>query len=244
MQQPPVQPFDDAGLKAALRRVVDPAEAAPAGLRERILARGITESDDAVDRPIKLPRHTPLLRRFAAAAIIVIGFGLLGYRIWDMNRPPAYQAPYAISNSLYKAMIEAHEGWAKGGATTSDTVKSLAAAPSLSNVTGRATFVADLTRDGWTFQGGAVRNVGSHQAAQLFFTKNQAAISVFSLPASAAPEARDGMTYDVTVKGHPIAGFTRQGGLYCIVGGSADGSLGGPEVKALLERHQGELAKG
>lgn len=245
MQEPPVQPFDDPGLKAALRRVMDPAEAAPAGLRERILARGFTDrEEEEAPKPIPMPRRSPMWVRFAAAAVLVIGLGTLAYQVWDMNRPPRYDPAYAISNSLYKAMVQTHQAREGGTATPADSVKTLAAAPKLSETTGRPTFVADLTKDGWTFEGGAVRQVGSHAAAQLFFTKDKAAISVLSLPASAAPGAQDGTTYDVEFKGHPIAGFTRQGGLYCIVGSSADGSLNVSDVKALLERHQGELARG
>jgi hypothetical protein len=245
MQEQPVQPFDDPSLKVALRRALDSGERVPDGLRERILAAGKADGPVASDRPIPLYRRSPIYR-FAAAAVVVIGFGALGYTLWDMTRQPDYtpNASYALSNSLYKAMVETHQARQSGAATPPDTVNTLAAAPSLSGAIGRATFVADLTKDGWTFQGGGVRNVGSHPAAQLFFTKDKAAISVFSLPASAAPQARDGGTYDTVFNGMPIAGFTKKGGLYCIVGSSADGSLKVDEVKELLERHRGELAKG
>jgi hypothetical protein len=245
MQQPPVQPFDDPALKAALRRALDSSEAAPVGLRERLRAGGFTDTAVASDAPIPMPRRSPVYR-FAAAAVILIGFSMLAYRVWDMQRGPTYPSnpTYAVPNSLYKAMIDTHQARLTGGATPADTVKSLEAAASLSATTGRATFVADLTRDGWVFQGGAVREVGAHQGVQLFFTKEKGAISVFSLPASAAPQAREGTTYDTSFNGTPIAGFTRRGGLYCIVGSSVDGSLDVADVKNLLERHQGEVARG
>ena len=244
MQEQPVQPFDDASLKAAVRRALGSGEGAPAGLRERILAAGNTDTREASDRPIPLYRRSPLYR-FAAAAVVVIGFGALGYTIWDMTRVPTYpgKPTYAFSNSLYKAMIQTHEA-RRSGSASPDTVDTLAGASSLAGAIGRPAFVADLTKEGWTFRGGGVRSVGSHAAAQLFFTKGEAAISVFSLPASAAPQAGEGATYDTVFDGSPIAGYTHRNGLYCIVGSSADGSLTVGEVKELLEKHRGELAKG
>ncbi len=100
---------------------------------------------------------------------------------------------------------------------------------------------ADLAKDGWTFRGGAVRGVGSHRWRSSYFTKGKAAVSVFSLPAEAAPEAKDGMTYDRNYHDAPIAGFVKGKGLYCIVGSSEDGSLTVDEVKRLLEAHRGDV---
>jgi hypothetical protein len=268
MQDPQPQSFDDAALKSALRRALE-QEHAPADLRARIRALAVasdttaeastgqsaepspllriapTPDSAAADQPLKLHRRGPAFK-FAAAAVLVLGFGSLGYQIWQANRPPDYAqvAQYVVPVSLYKGMTQAHDERVAGSATPPDTAKDLQSASALAQAIQRPVFVADLTNNGWKFEGGGVRDVAKHPAAQLFFTRGNAAISVFSLPASAVPTARDGVTYDTVFNGHPIAGFVRTGGLFCIVGSSTDNSLKVDEVKTLLESHRGEIAKG
>jgi hypothetical protein len=240
MEQIPDQFSDDPALKAALRRALD-QEAAPAALRNRILALTAEPSAEAAAPPrsLKMPRRSPLFR-FAVAAVLVIGFGALGYRIWQMNQGPTYDP--GLTQALYKEMVDVHA--ARGAQTTPDQVTTLAAAGALSKSIDRPVLVADLTRDGWTFQGAGVRKVAEHQAAQLYFTKGKEAISVFSLPASAAKGAHDDTDYVKDFNGSPIAGFTHGKGLYCIVGSSPDDSLQVAEVKRLLAEHRGEISKG
>jgi hypothetical protein len=257
MQDHPVPSFDDPALKAALRRALD-SEPAPAGLRDRIHALAAEEADrpalsytaptpepapsaaDTTDRPIPLFRRNPLYR-WAAAAILIIGIGALALQIWHANQPT--NPGYVLQPSLFKAMIATHEARATDTESSPDTAKTLAEAPKLSQTINRPVLVADLTKDGWTFDGAAVRNVGKFPAVQLFFTKGNAAVSVLSLPASAAPAAVENSTYDTVFNGAPIAGFVKNGGLFCIVGTSPDGSLTIGDVKGLLERHKGELVK-
>ena len=246
MQEPPVTPFDDPSLKAALRRSLG-KESAPASLRERVRAMAAeTRSEPKLaagggssDQPIPLFRRSPLYR-FAVAAVLVLGFGGLGYQIWQMNRTPTYDVATAVPESLYAAMIETHTARATGK-VGGDTVTTVDGAAGLAVQVKRPVLAADLAKDGWAFQGGAVRTVGSHSAAQLFFTKGKAAISVFSLPAAAAPGAKEGMTYETTRGTSPIAGFLTRGGLFCIVGSSEDASLNVDDVRKLLEAHRGDL---
>jgi len=262
MQDHPVPNFDDPALKAALRRALD-SETAPTTLRDRIrsIATEAAATEDparpplsytaatpepaaataasASDRPIPLFRRSPLFR-LAAAAVLIIGIGALSFQTWNNNRP---QTAYTFPVSLFKAMLATHTARSTDTEMSPDTVKSLADAPKLSQAINRPVLVADLTKDGWTFDGAGVRTVGKFTAAQLFFTKGNAAISVFSLPASAVPNAPDNSTYATAISGAPIAGFVKNGGLFCIVGTSPDGSLTVGEVKGLLERHKGELAK-
>lgn len=193
----------------------------------------------AAPRSLKMPQRSPLFR-LAVAAVLLIGFGALGYRIWQMNQGPTYTP--MLSQAIYKAMVDTHVS--RGAQTTPDQVTTLAAAGDLSKSIDRPVFVADLTRDGWTFHGAGVRNVGEHQAAQLYFTKGTQSISVFSLPASATKGAHDDQDYDKDFNGSPIAGFVHGKGLYCIVGSSPDDSLPMAEVKRLLNEHRGEISKG
>jgi|GEM_PF-2843838 len=239
MPENPVQFPDDPALKSALQRALG-KEAAPAMLRARIMQQAGRSVGGAVATSAKAPRG--YLFRFAVAAVVVLGFGGLGYQIWQMNRPPVYNQQYVFPNSLYKAMIETHT--ARASQSSPDAVTTLASAATLGSQIQRPVFVADLTRDGWSFQGAAVRNVGKYPAGQLFFTKGNASISVFSLPSSAVTGARDGMDYDTVFNGAPIAGFTKGDGLYCIVGSSPDKSLNVDEVKRLLAEHRGEIRQG
>lgn len=251
MQKPPAQSFDDPALKAALRRVLD-QPTAPAALRDRIRAMAVETRASAAGgtsspqtktgedaKPIPMFRRSPLYK-LAVAAVFVLGFASLGYQIWQMNQKPDYNVATAVPDSLYAAMLQTHTARA-GGSAGGDSVASLDAASGLTSQIKRPVFVADLTKDGWKFQGGAVRNVGSQPAAQLFFTKDKASISVFSLPASAAPNAKDGMTYEKNFHDSPIAGFLKGNGLFCIVGSSEDNSLTVDEVKRLLESHRGDV---
>jgi hypothetical protein len=229
MEKPVVQPFNDPELKGALRRAAG-GETAPAGLRDRIVAMAGAEAP-----PTRVNWRQTWAYKLAVAAVLLVGFGALGYQIWQMNRPRVYNPNLAISDALYQAMLTAHEAGGGGGVT------SLAEAAGLAKQINRPVLVADLTRDGWRFTGGAVRKVGAFSAAQLDFQKGKASISVFSLPASAASGADNCADYEKVFKGAPIAGFISGEGLYCIVGSSPDGSLSVEEVKQLLAEHRGEL---
>src|SRR4051812_27742836 len=130
MEQLPNQFTEDPALKAALRRALD-QEAAPAALRNRILALSAESSAEAAAPPhsLKMPRRSPLYR-FAVAAVLVIGFGALGYRIWQMNQGPTYDRGTVLTQALYKAMVDTHVS--RGAQATPDPVTTLAAAGELS----------------------------------------------------------------------------------------------------------------
>lgn len=245
MQQPSLQPFDDPALKAALRRSLG-QEAAPAALRDRIKAMAqqnapVANYSPGQQKPIPLFRKSPLYR-LAVAAILIIGFGGLAYQIYQMNKSP-YDQTQVFTAGLYQSMLDAHT--ARQQSTVADPVTSMASAATLSKQIGQPVFVADLTKEGWTFKGGSVTKVGSDQAAELYFTKGNSAVSVFSLPASLVPNAKEGQSYETLYKGAAIAGFTKGNGLFCIV----ETSQGGPltdsgEVQKLLQDHLNQISKG
>ncbi len=186
------------------------------------------------------PKRGPMYR-IAVAAILLIGFGGLGYQIWQMNRSP-YDSAVAIADSTFDDMVKVHTARAEGKAG-SDTVGPAAlasAGKTLSKQIGRGVFVPDLSAKGWTFDGAGVRTLGSYQVAQLFYKKDGKALSVFSLPASAASGAPEGQTYEKTFSGSAIAGFVKEGGLFCIVGGAG---VSMEEVRGMIAR-QGPVEKG
>jgi hypothetical protein len=253
--EPPVPDFNDPALKTALRRAL-PKDRAPESLRQRIAALASSQSaaNSAPAPTMRLagqassalaePKSIPLFRRqwFRLAAAAVFAIAAVLTAIFIQNRGDTASPEYAIANSVYKGMVAVHEQ-RKSGTTSADTITTLASAAQLSKILGRPVFAPDLAKDGWTFQGGAVRNVGSLPSAQLFFTRGKATLSVLSLPASAASKAKDGSTYDISFQGTPIAGFVKQGGLFCIVGQGDDQPLSTADVKALLEKHRGEIVK-
>jgi hypothetical protein len=244
MKEPPVQPFDDPALKVALGRALG-RPSAPAALRQRILTAVREESGKSTGvevehKPIRMFRQSPLYK-LAMAAVVLICVGVAAFIVYKTNQPPTYDQ-YAFPKQLYTDMVVTHS--ARATSPAGDTVTTLASATDLSKQLDRPVFVADLTKDGWAFAGGAVRNVGSRSAAQLFFTKGKAKISVFSLPRDAVPDAPEGSHYDITWKDAAIAGFMGKGGLFCIVGNSEDKSLDVNEVKRLLAEHEAEIRRG
>ncbi len=243
MREPPVQPFDDPALKLALGRALG-RPAAPAALRQRIASMagektGRSITAEVEHKPIRMFRQSPLYK-LAMAAVVLICVGVAAVIVYKSNQPPKYDQ-YAFPKQLYTDMVVTHN--ARASSATGDTVTALASAADLSKQLNRPVFVADLSKDGWAFAGGAVRSVGSRSAAQLFFTKGKSKISVFSLPREAVPDAPEGAHYDITWKDAAIAGFMGKGGLFCIVGTSEDKSLNVDEVKRLLAEHESEIRK-
>lgn len=174
------------------------------------------------------------------AALIMIGFGGLTYRIWEMNQPPKYDGTTVISPYFYNDMLTAHARRV-AGESGPDTVTSLAAAGSdLGKQLGRGVFVPDLSPEGWAFQGGAIRKIGSFDAAQLYYTKGEQSLSAVSLPTSAMRDSAEGARYDTVLSGSPIAGFVRGNGLFCIIGSKG---VNVEDVKQMLVKHEGQIAK-
>jgi hypothetical protein len=252
--EPPVSSFEDPALKSALQRSL-PKERAPEGLRQRIAAMATAPRAAGEAAPMRItPESAPVAQvpvrnlrfslqrwgRLAAAAVFAIAAVVAAVVINKRQNAPT--PGYEIANSVFKGMVKTHEE-RKSGAASPDTVTSLASASALSKSLGRPILAADLTKDGWSFQGGAVRTVASFQAAQLYFTKGKTSVSVLSLPASAATTAKEGSTYETSFQGTPIAGFVKQGGLFCILGQSDDNSLTIEEIKSLLQKHRDEIVK-
>jgi hypothetical protein len=240
--EPPVQSFNDPALKAALARSI-PKERAPQGLRERIAALTASQASQSAATedapPIKLPIFRQKWFRLAAAAVFAVAAVVTAVMI---NRQSDVVPGYEIANSVYKGMITTHEA-RKNDTATPDTVTTLASAgQQLSKQLGRGVWAPDLTKDGWTFHGGAVRPMGSTQVAQLYFTKGAESLSVLSLPSSLAKGAKDGSTYETTFSGTPIAGFLKKDGLFCIIRqGAAEPTT--QDLKALLDKHRDAVVK-
>jgi hypothetical protein len=103
--------------------------------------------------------------------------------------------------------------------------------------------LATSVGDGWEFRGAAICPVGDLQSAHLVFAHDDAAISVFSLPASAAlASCPDHQNCEAAVGDHPMAGFVENGGFYCVVatpGGKS--AANAQQVKSLRDQLHGQV---
>src|SRR5437867_3711034 len=145
MKEPPVQPFDDPALKAALGRALGRG-GAPAALRQRILAiagekTGTSSVAPVEHKPIRMFRQSPLYK-LAMAAVVLICVGVAALIVYKTNQPPTYE--YAFPKQLYTDMVVTHDARTKSPA--GDTVTTLASATDLSKQLNRPVFVADLTK--------------------------------------------------------------------------------------------------
>jgi len=259
-QRSDIPAFDDPGLKAAVRRAWG-TDRAPDTLRSRVLAVAHAQPKSSApaaagtirpDRPT-LWQHPWLRYGLAAAAMVVVGFGL-AYRL-DHDRStneltgtatgtPVTFTSSAVPRSITDPLIQSHERCRR--------VPTHNAFPNLSHDNFNAVraqlerrlgfpvlagpIEQPLGRDGWRFRGAAVCRVGDVDAAHLLFVRGPQAISLFSLPRSGvlAPGPEPRRCEDANPD-HPIAVFVCSDGVHCVVGSSPDRSLSVDQVRAVLD---------
>jgi hypothetical protein len=257
--------FDDPTLKGAIQRTWG-AERAPDDLRARVMALTGQNPAELAAEGASAPaviasirpsawRHPWTRYGFAAAAMVVVGFGLASRLD---NRPiggSEHGTPVTMASALpapiAKGLVDSHD--------RCSTFPSHDAYPELSpgNYEAIRRRLQDhlgfpviagpieqaLDRGGWKFRGAAVCKVGDVPAAHLVFVRNGQAISVFSLPRSCchSPGSESHACEDPNPD-HPIALFVWSDGLHCVVGSSEDRSLSVDEVRAVLEHLRPTIA--
>ena len=218
MTDPSPSSFDDPVLKAALKRTVG-TERAPAQLRTRIE----TLLPAKAARPVPQTRETrarnwrnhPLVG-LAAAAMLIIGIGL----IWYQLSPPNDDNPYALPIAMAADMVDAHDRML-GQATVHsldvprDDLGRIQ--KTLKEKLGHPVLVASLGKD-WEVAGARVAKVGATDASQVVLRKGNETVSIFSVSGRAYYAGRDGAEYQQVEDGHPIAGFVQKGIVHCVVG--------------------------
>ncbi len=246
--------FADPQLKQCVRRAWG-AEAAPAALRERVASilaaeRSAGKAPAADDmglrgrmRLVSTARQryfTPFrIGGLALAATLFIVIGLIGYRLIAPPVTSGALADQSLRPDVAASFVRTHDGcctvadhhgvpgddMAQIGHTLADQLK----------IT-----VISTKLDGWQFAGAAPCPVWGHTSAHLLYRSGSKTLSVFSVP------ARDfglsGESFTATLNGHPIAAFERNGGLYCVVGFDADGSVSVDDVRAIRDHLRADWA--
>jgi len=244
--EPPIQPFDEPGLKAALRRT-HAAETAPAGLRDRITAAlaaaaaaesaaglGAAHSDVAG----RIGRSGGRMR-IAASFIALLGVGLLGYTLYNeygghLSRKTSV---VGLPVGLTHQMVERHDAaFADASLVNQNPKDDLAAIGNrLTAQLGKPVASMNLG-DGWTVKGATIASVGKYQAAQILFQRGASTISMLSIPITEGYSPPDGQRYDEKDGDHLIAGVVQGQTVYCLIGLPKDGKPSAKELKQLREK--------
>ena len=241
------QTFDDPRLKAAVKRAWGD-EKAPADLRARILAALDEEPDGSEEAPASAPAIAGRIGRsggswrlfvplgpWAAAAVLLVSVGLVGFHFLrssdgrDAPLPLAAAEPMLATHVGCCALPDHHFVPAPASGDFADAGKwlaSRASVPVLSVAVG----------DGWTFCGAGPCPVGGQQSGHLLFKRGKQELSIFSLAAAPFHMGGKDEDYTASVRGHDLAGFTKDGGLYCVVGYDPDHAWGARDVQKLRDR--------
>jgi hypothetical protein len=223
-------PFDDPYLKAAVQRCWG-RQCAPADLHERIrsLCSGAANADE---RDIRF-RIAPIVWGLSAAAIVVIVVGLVfrsfsNPSITRSNQQPANIVAITLPSALQAELVTRHDLCCSHGdhqhlpVSKTDDAGMVRA---LREQLGRAVLVARPTEPGWNFRGAAVCPVGNVPSGHLVFARGSDTLSIFSLPKSAAPQLQNGQEFTMAIDHHLIAGFEKDGALFCLVANSPSGTI-------------------
>jgi hypothetical protein len=262
--EPNLTSFDEPTLKGAIQRTWG-AERAPDDLKARVMAlTGQNPEEQPADEasaPVVIAsirpsvwRHPWIRYGLAAAAMVVVGFGLAS-RLDNRPRGSGVGTPVtmatALSAPIAKGLVDSHDrcstfpnhdGYPELSPNNFEAIRrrlqDRLGFPVIAGPIEEA-----LGRGGWRFRGAAICNVGDVQAAHLVFVRNGQAISVFSLPRSCchSPGSESHECEDPNPD-HPTALFVWSDGLHCVVGSSEDRSLSVDEVRAVLEQLRPTIA--
>jgi hypothetical protein len=214
--------FNDPGLKDAVKRVWG-GQTAPAQLREAI--------SDALARPapsLSIRRISPGWLAMAAAVLMVVGVAAFVYqRATAMAAfPLAIAEPMTLTHDRCCKKNDHHfvpKQFAGEMALTGQWLSGRARVPVLA---------VDLG-DGWNYCGAGPCSVGGKSSGHLLFKRGSQELSIFSMPASDFQLGGDDQRFAGDLNGHMMAGFTRGGGLYCVIGRDPEGKLSDNDVRAL-----------
>ncbi len=147
---------------------------------------------------------------------MAVGGGLL----WSA-RPTAASAA-VLTAAMRDDLVQTHDhcaGRADHQHLPVPRTNGYAIAASLRSQLDRPVLVSRPADPAWRFAGASVCPVGSVRSAHLVFRRRDGdALSLFSLPRSAAATAADGAQFQGETDHHPIVGFVKHRAVYCLVG--------------------------
>jgi hypothetical protein len=205
--------FEDPQLKKAVQRVWC-AGRAPQGLRDRV--------EKIVD-----PSYACRCGRMTAMAITLAAVIAAAGFTWMHSSAPIAFANVSPPENAIAGLIRTHDYCCK--AADHHLVPDIAANdfPTI----GRK-FSSDLkvpvistALPNWQFAGAGGCPVWGHESAHLLYRSGVQRLSIFSLPAADFALGQAGGDFETTIDGHHLAGFVRDGGLYCVVADSPDGTV-------------------
>jgi hypothetical protein len=262
--------FDEPNLKAGVRRAWG-GEVAPAELRQhvtRMLAEQVsaetdattattTQTSEATPDVIRVApsywRRTTFAFGAAAAAVLVIGVGLIAFNLARAGRgsnlasvslpppttpapvespasvqPPAVVAAAVLPLEVGQQILAGHDLCVRMHPNQHHFVKDASKDnfPAIARTLGvklKYRVIATSVGGGWDFRGASLCPVGKMRVAHMMYKQGDAYLSVYSLPASTAPAVGNHQTCEAEVNGRPLAAFVEDGGLYCVVASSTAG---------------------
>jgi hypothetical protein len=218
--------LNDPKLKAAVKRIWSDA-AAPPELRVRVQRM-------LLDSP--LPAAAPRWLGYAIAAMLLIAAGVATWLPWNFsaNVLADQTLPLTVANS----MVNTHDRCC----TARDHHLLPGVAPDDFAAIGRRLSgdlgvpVLSTAMPHWQFAGAGACPVWGHESAHLLYRDGERTLSVFSIPARDFALGDSQQRYDATLDTHRLAGFTRNGGLYCVVINSPDGQVTAAQAAHLRDQ--------
>jgi hypothetical protein len=246
--------FDDPGLKGAVQRAWG-AEGAPQRLRGRIshliaTAGSIDDASGDAAAASAWQRWSSRAYTLAAAAVILVALGLLVLYYQGTfdrfgsqmlyAREPVRLAPTrtTVPLQLAQSLVATHTACSQ---LPDHHLIDRAAARTYGELTLKLTAdlgfpaVARSIGVDWKFRGAGECPVGDLLGSHLLFARGNEMVSVFSLPSHCMGGVTPGAQYEGLVDGHPVAGFSRQGAAYAVVGSNASPSMSVQTVASIRD---------
>jgi hypothetical protein len=217
--------INDPRLKAAVKRIWSD-DAAPPALRDRV-QQILAES---------APPTTPRWAAYAIAACLLIAFSVGTWVPW--GNPSGVLADEPLPRTVAQSMVLTHDRCCQArdhhllpGIRGDDFAAIGRRLSADLHVPVLATPMAD-----WQFAGAGPCPVWGHESAHLLYREGDRTLSIFSIPAEDFALGTQDQRYAATLDTHQLAGFVRDGGLYCVVADSPDGQISADQVARMRDR--------
>jgi hypothetical protein len=227
--QLPPDPADDAGLRAALKRVAGP-HAAPNALRDRVAAAlerevALLGRPQVEVKPAAKPIAPAAVRfRSLVTALVACGLLLAAFAIHRFNNPVS--DPIEESRYSLRAMVALHMNADRSPgneviALDAATQPSGQVEKTLVQKLGRAMPALAAVGPDFRVKDVLLCTINSARVARISLVSvaNAATrLTLISVPADSYVSFPDGSNYDVVVDGKPMSGYASNGGVHCIIG--------------------------